>query len=280
MSEEGLSIRKKAAAAGIELPSPSPNGTTPHPSDGRVTPADDYIPPDPADDPPEMRAACERERQRAAGVVPSEDAAHPGGKGTAAKPAPWPEPKYVTELSGDGSAVDWLWHGCIARGHTTLFSALMKAGKTTLLAHLLGSLQSGTPFAGRATRECRTLIVSEESEAIWMRRRDALGLDGHLSVLCKPMFAKPTLYDWSRFVQYVADRATARCCDLVVFDTLGAFAPWKNENDAAEVQAAMTTLNLLTRAGPAVLNFHHVGKIDSGEGRAARGSTALVGDHY
>src|SRR5262245_32105737 len=31
----------------------------------------------------------------------------------------------------------WLWHGVLGRGVVTLFSALMKAGKTTLLAHLL-----------------------------------------------------------------------------------------------------------------------------------------------
>jgi hypothetical protein len=59
--------------------------------------------------------------------------------------------------------------------------------------------------------------------------------------------------------------------------TLAAFAPWKSENDSAEVMAAITPLNALTEAGFAVLLFHHHGKADQSEGRAARGSTALAG---
>ena len=64
---------------------------------------------------------------------------------------------------------------------------------------------------------------------------------------------------------------------IVIFDTLGKFAPWKNENDAAEVQAGMNPLDVLTHRGLAVLLNHHVGKADNTEGRAVRGSTALAG---
>jgi hypothetical protein len=189
----------------------------------------------------------------------------------------WPDPKYVTELSADRASVDWLWNGCVALGHTTLFSALMKAGKTTMLSFLLRSLQVGDSFVGRETRECRTLIVSEESETIWSMRRDALGLDEHLSVLSKPMIAKPNFGDWSDFIEFVDAKAGERDCELVVFDTIGKFAPWKSENDAAEVQGTMNPLDILTKNHRGVLLFHHHGKNDSGEGRAARGSTAMAG---
>jgi hypothetical protein len=153
----------------------------------------------------------------------------------------------------------------------------MKAGKTTLLGHLFRALQSGAPLAGRETRRSRSLIVSEESETSWAIRRDALGLGGHLAVLSRPMLAKPNYGEWCEFVDYVGAWAAARSCDLVVFDTIGAFAPWRNENDAAEVQGTMNTLNRLTRDGRGVLLFHHHGKVDLREGRAARGSTALAG---
>jgi AAA domain len=188
----------------------------------------------------------------------------------------WPDPVYVSELSTAGTDIEFLWDGCIAREHLTMLSALPKCGKTTLLGHLLRCTQRGEPFAGRATKECRTLIVSEESTGMWIRRRDLLGLTDHLSVLCRPMLGKPDFGDWADFIRHVEARAIKRCCDLVAFDTLTAFAPWKSENDSADIYATVTPLNRLTKAGLGVLLVHHIGKSDAGEGRAARGSTALA----
>jgi hypothetical protein len=183
---------------------------------------------------------------------------------------------YASALSAAAAAVDWNWFGCLAMGHVTLLVALMKAGKTTLIGHLLRALQEGKPFLGRATRETRTLVVSEESQTIWAGRRDALGLDDHLSLLCKPTVAKLNYGEWCEFIGYVGEQAAERECDLVAFDTLGTFAPWKNENESAEVNAAVLPFNRLTEAGRGVLGFHHAGKTDQGEGKAARGSTALA----
>jgi AAA domain len=198
------------------------------------------------------------------------------GAGSQEEPR-WPPPVYVSALSDATAVVDWTWHGCVAPGHLTLFSALMKCGKSTLLGHLLRSLQDGAPFLGRATRRVRTLLVTEESETIWCGRRDALGLDDHLSLLCRPLLARPNYADWLEFVAHVEQCAGDRECEHVAFDTLGAFAPWKSENDAAEVMGTMTPLNRLTLAGRAVTLFHHIGKADQSEGKAARGSTALAG---
>ena len=188
----------------------------------------------------------------------------------------WPLPIPVTELPDRGPAVDWILHGMIAAGHITLISALFKSGKTTLESHLLRSLQCGHEFIGRQTRQCRTLIVSEESQGTWRLRRDALGLDDHLHLLCRPMFAKPSFPEWREFLDYITEIAVGNF-DLVIFDTLGAFAPWRNENDAAEAQATLTPFFQLTEAGLAVVLFHHFGKSDGTEGRAARGSTAIGG---
>jgi hypothetical protein len=188
----------------------------------------------------------------------------------------WPEPIPVSQLSDYGNDVEWLLHGCLARQHITLFSALMKAGKSTFVGHLLRHLQSGTPFLGLATRESRTLVISEESETIWRRRRDTHGLDDHLHLICRPMMVKPSTADWTDFVGFIGAKAIGNF-DLVIVDTLSAFAPWKSENDAAEVMATLTPLNQLTSAGLAVLATHHHGKTDQSEGRASRGSTAIAG---
>jgi hypothetical protein len=187
----------------------------------------------------------------------------------------WPKPLTAAELAAGAKDVEWLWRGVLARGHVTLFSALMKAGKSTMLAHLLTALASGTTFLGRETAEEKCLIVSEESESIWRRRCDSFGLQNCL-FLCRPFNAKPTFSDWQQFISYLSEFA-ANGCGLIVLDTLGAFAPWKNENDAAEVAATLAPLNLLTRAGLAVMLVHHMGKSDQTEGKGARGSTALAG---
>lgn len=191
-------------------------------------------------------------------------------------PSPWPAPVLMSGLPTTGVAVEWLWHGFIARGHVTLFSALMKSGKTTLVSHLLRALQAGTAFLGHEAVECRTLVISEESTAIWRGRRDALGLDDHLAVMCRPMRSKPTLEQWEHFVDHVLAEAEGRF-DLVAFDTLSAFVPWQNENSSAEIMASITPLNRLTEAGLGVLAFHHHGKGHQSNGREARGSTALAG---
>ena len=49
----------------------------------------------------------------------------------------------------------WLWEGYLMPGDVTLLTSLWKTGKTTLLAGLLQSLGTGTPFLGRATRPGR-----------------------------------------------------------------------------------------------------------------------------
>jgi hypothetical protein len=202
------------------------------------------------------------------------------GKAGHTKPtekSPWPEPIPASALDVEAEEIDWLWHGCIARGHLTLFSALMKAGKTTVIGHLLKSMQTGALFCGRETAKCKTLIVSEESKTIWRNRRDNLALDDSLYLLCKPMVAKPSQNSWFEFIQYVKTCAEQLQVDLVIFDTIATFAPWKSENDSAEVIAALNPLTLLTEAGFGVVLIHHIGKNDSDGGRAARGSTALGG---
>lgn len=186
----------------------------------------------------------------------------------------WPAPVPVSQLPEHGPVVDWILNGMIAKGHLTLLSAFFKAGKTTFTSHLLKCLQHGVPFIGRETRECRTLYVSEESAAIWRGRRDALFLDDHLHLLCRPMFAKPSFPEWREFISYLAEISIGNY-DLVIFDTMSAFAPWRNENDSAEVAATFMPFNELMEAGLAVGAWTHFGKNEGNEGRSTRGSTAI-----
>jgi hypothetical protein len=193
------------------------------------------------------------------------------------KSSRWPAAVPVSELTNSAAEVAFLWNGIIALSHLTLIVALAKCGKTTFLAHLLRALQDGDDFIGRPTEKCRTIYVTEESPALWLERRDAIGLTDSLHVLCRPMHTRPTQLEWVEFVGHIHAQTVQHKCNLVFIDTIGNFAPWKNENDAAEVQAALTPLNRLYAANIAVVAVQHAGKADGRQGTAARGSSALVG---
>ena len=190
---------------------------------------------------------------------------------------PWPAARPVSTLCADGPPVEYLWKGGIALRHSTLLVAEPKIGKTTTLSILIRSLQDGSDFLGRTTRESRTLIVSEESEPLWASRRNLFGLDDHLAVMLRPMRARPSAAQWPNFISHVAENAISHGANLVVFDTLAKFAPWRNENDAAEVIESMLPLDALMECGLALLFVQHASKADGGKGRAARGSNALTG---
>ena len=79
-------------------------------------------------------------------------------------------PVAMSNLSSNRE-VPWIWDGFIAEGSTTLLVGLYKAGKTTLLAHLLKAMESGGEVACPVVGG-RALVVSEEGVTLWAKRRD------------------------------------------------------------------------------------------------------------
>jgi hypothetical protein len=186
---------------------------------------------------------------------------------------------------------DTLWpcYGIIAKGNITLLSALWKAGKTTWLSHLLSSLGSGEAFCGLEVLPSRVLYVPEESEGMWEQRKHRLDLQDNVSFIIRPFKTKPDFPTWLEFLDYVKGLCTGPRpdrngvwkpgppFDLVIFDTLSNLWPVRDENDAAQVQAALMPLRGLTDTGASLLLAHHLNKGDSTEGRGSRGSGALPG---
>lgn len=195
------------------------------------------------------------------------------------KPATATEParkfKWASELTAPPSADDWIWNGYLPRGGITLLSALWKAGKTTLLSHLLQACGSGGSFLARELKPSRVLYVSEEGERHWVRRRDSLALADHAGFYLQPFPAKPNLASWFGFVDQLAADVEAHRFDLVVFDTLAKLWPVAEENDAGEVDAALMPLWKVTKGGAAVLLIHHLRKSGGSEYTGSRGSGAL-----
>ncbi len=187
----------------------------------------------------------------------------------------FPEPKLASHLEISQHA-GWLWNGYLTRGGVTLMSALWKAGKTTLLAHLLRSLETGGNFCGRAIDPGHVLMVTEESENRWAERVAALDLRDHISFIIRPFNAKPDWPSWELFLAFLKAKVEEHPVDLIVFDPLVNLWPVRDENDASQVQAALMPLHKIAER-PALLLIHHNRKGDGQEATATRGSGALPG---
>src|SRR5262249_38143994 len=89
------------------------------------------------------------------------------------------EPILASQLSTGSGPADWVWRGYLARGSVTLLTSLWKAGKSTLLAHLVKAMGQGDELAGLPVAAGKVLIVSEESAALWASRRDKIDIGDH-----------------------------------------------------------------------------------------------------
>lgn len=174
---------------------------------------------------------------------------------------------------------EWVWPGYAACGSITVLSAAPKAGKSTLLRGLLRDLYRGGPLApaGEPMR-APTLIVSEETPGHWSRQASSLDLPRELVHLCaQPFFTKPTLAQWEQAIARIVRSVEELRPRLVIFDTLSNLWPVRDENSAAEVNAALMPLRAISATGAAVILVHHDRKSGGSNGEGARGSSAIGG---
>jgi hypothetical protein len=209
------------------------------------------------------------------GPEPSGPAPEADAKG--GQPEPRPFYKYASQLRKRDGNKKWLWHGYLSRGGATLFNALWKAGKTTLLAHLVRAFGDGSgEFCGRPIVPARVLYVTEEDEETWCERRDGLGLGDHVAFASRPFRAKPSRQQWEQFLGDLRHHVRDGKFDLVTIDTISKLWPVEDENDAAEVERALIPIWGILAEGPAVLLVHHNRKSDGQEFTGGRGSGAFA----
>src|SRR5437899_475659 len=85
--------------------------------------------------------------------------------------APWPQEIWDNQVASiNEPSADWLLPGFISRGNVTLLTSMWKAGKTTLLAHLLARRAKGLPLLGFPVTPGKTVVVSEEPRSLWNDR--------------------------------------------------------------------------------------------------------------
>lgn len=184
-------------------------------------------------------------------------------------------PKLITELTPDQAKVDWIWEGYLARGHLTFFSALWKVGKSTLIAYFLKALQEGKEFAGQPITPTKVLILSEESETIWARRREDLGLTGDIYVHCRPTKLKLDHKQWLTLLESEEKFCTEKGINLFIIDTISTFWPTRDEGNNPEIDAALIPLNVFYEKDICVMTVHHFRKSGGDQGTATRGGGGI-----
>lgn len=183
----------------------------------------------------------------------------------------------ASQLQGE-AAVPWWWYGYAAPGVITLLVGLWKAGKTTLLSHLLAATHRGGSVGGEVL-PINVLVVSEESQGKWIQRRDQLGIADNVYFLPGSPFGnvRPSQDQWEQFTQAVARTVQKQRLHAVVIDPWQSFSPCMDENNSMDMMAALLPLRNIAEAGASVLLVHHPGKAETSEGRSSRGSGALPG---
>ena len=186
--------------------------------------------------------------------------------------------RWISELEHRPQNDRWLWDGYIGRGDVTLFSALWKTGKSTMLAHLIRAFDGrAEQFLGRAITPCRVLYVTEEHPEMWAERRDDLGIQGAVAMICRPFRGRPSPADWVAFIGRIIVLVNELRMDVVVFDTLSKLWPVREENDAGQVEDALVPLWGIVEAGvgTGLVLVHHHRKSGGGEFTGTRGSGGL-----
>lgn len=188
-----------------------------------------------------------------------------------------PKPfKWMSELDTQTESAKWVWTGYLARGGITLFSALWKAGKSTILSHLLKSLDgSKSEFLGQAVVPGRVLYVTEEHEHLWAGRRDKLLIGDHVGMACRPFKMRPTMQEWRDYLKVLSEQVRKYQFDVVVFDTLSKMWPVREENDAGQVEEALMPLWSMAQEEVAIMLVHHSRKSGGEQFVGARGSGGL-----
>ncbi len=185
-------------------------------------------------------------------------------------------PIPITDLK-DPNPIRWIWEGFLVEGGMSVCWGLWKLGKTTLIAAFLKAAALGEDFLGHKVVPVKVLVISEESEGLWQRRRDTFGLAANVHIYSRPFLGKPTWREWDQFVAHITYFIQQNGYRVIIIDPIATLSPIVSENEAGEWLKTLMALLKWMQLGVAVLLLHHPRKGDGSEGQAGRGSGALPG---
>lgn len=184
------------------------------------------------------------------------------------------DPILLADL-GDYEKIAWYWEGFAAPYRKTIFVGHPKAGKTTLMSHLVLGFSGRPANVGPKISPVKTLILTEEHEDLWKRRRDDLNIDG-TQIWIQRIKRALTQEDWLNTITQVAVFCALQEIGCIIIDTLSALWPATDENDAIAVGKALDPLNALANSGFSIICIHHAPKAKQSAVISARGSTAIT----
>ena len=188
-----------------------------------------------------------------------------GGKG----PAPLLTAKDF--LLDDDENIDWLIDDIVAEGTLVLLAGPPKAGKSTLVRHMLMSVLAGTPFLGRGTHKGKVLLYSLEDphKVSGMHFRE-LGL-----LPSMPLWGRLT-HENGPFLDTLRQDVSEVKPDLIVVDTMNVALDWDDMNSMVETTNKMAPLRALARGTNAtIILLAHTRKTSTGSALDILGSTGL-----
>lgn len=189
-------------------------------------------------------------------------------------------PTLLKDLTTEHEGFEWIWENAIAKGHTTILSALFKSGKSTLLRCLLRAMANNEEFIGLPTKTSKVLIITEESKNEWIEKRESFELpeDENIWIWSRPYFTKLKYKEWVDFVtKDILNFCLEHEIDMVVFDTVSTFWAVTQENDSMDMEQNLKPFIVLTEKNMAVFLLQQDNKQGGGFGKSVRGSTALPG---
>jgi hypothetical protein len=172
------------------------------------------------------------------------------------------------------SARPWLAKGTI----TEIDGPIKRAGKTTLVSHMVGCVLEGSPFLGEPTTKSKAVWLTEQLSTSFRKVLERAGLTDKEDLLILPW--RDTIgAEWPEVAKAAADKAMEFGAEVLVVDTLGQFAGIRgdSENSAGAAQEAMQPLQEAAAKGLAVVITRHERKGGGEVGESARGSSAFGG---
>jgi hypothetical protein len=180
----------------------------------------------------------------------------------------------ATLLATPAEPVLWVWQPFLPEAALTLLAAQPKAGKSTLAYALAVAVSQGQPFLDYPTTRGGVLIwaLEEHLRDVKLRLQRFRGrLDDWIHVHAGPLDNSPATF--TAVSAFIGNHGVK----LVIVDTLARWWRVKDENNNAELGAAVAPLLELARGtGATVLLVHHERKTGGQEGRGIRGGSALL----
>ena len=198
---------------------------------------------------------------------------------------PWFTPSEV--MASVSEEPDHVIKGMLIRGAVTELDAKIKAGKTTMLAHMIRAVVRETPVFGLPTKSARFVVLTEEGvETIkeWLVEVGLEEADDWIRIISFRDPAVQKVIDplsWADVVAHAARQAREFGASVLIIDTLSKWAriPGDQENSAGVAADSMTPLEVAAAGKPklAVWVNRHDRKAGGEVGDSGRGSSAFGG---